>query len=274
MRRPFLLASLGAIALAGSAAMAAEPLPPPVPVFTWTGLYVGGQAGYAWISNGNLEFTGFDPFSAFGFSANVSSSPQGIIGGGHVGYNYQIDQIVVGIEGTVDGISLATTTPANFSGVFGGTALSASMSSSIQGSIRARLGIAFDRALLYATGGVAFGGFSTGYTFTGNNNAIATLNGGNTFTFTNGFSTTRTGWTLGGGIDYAVTDAWSVFGEYRYTHFGTISNPGIAAAVFSTVTELSGAFLNATRSLNQNQVQVGFSYKFGAYAPAPLVAKY
>jgi len=161
-----------------------------------------------------------------------------------------------------------------FSGVFGGSSVSAKTSSDIQGSIRARLGLAFDRALLYATGGAAFGGFSTSYAFTGNNNGVATLNGGNSFSGQNGFSTTRTGWTIGGGIDYAVTDNWWVFAEYRYTHFGTISNPGVAAAAFSGVTGLSGAFLNATRSLNQNQVQVGFSYKFDSFAPAPVVAKY
>jgi outer membrane immunogenic protein len=307
MRRRILLTSLGAAALAGSPAMAAgavglagspataegpsaitaespiAPPPgpaagppiapaPPVPVFTtWTGIYVGGQIGYAW-SSGNLDFAGVDPFSAAGISSSLSSSAQGIIGGAHVGYNFQINQLVVGLEGNVDGTSISNTVNASFPGVFGGTIVAAQTSSDIQGSIRARLGLALDRVLLYATGGVAFGGFSTSYSFTGNNNALAALNGGNSFSGQNAFSTTKTGWTAGGGIDYAVTDNWSIFAEYRYTQFGTVSNPGIAGTAFSTVTGLSGAFLNATRSLNQNQVQVGFSYKF---APPPtVVAKY
>jgi len=277
----------GAPTLAGSLATAqpsiappppapAAPLispPPPVPAFTtWTGFYAGGQIGYAW-SNSNIGFSGFDPSLPLAFNANVSSSPQGIIGGGHVGYNYQIDQFVVGIEGSVDATSLSSTVTATFSDVFGGTVVSAERDSYIQGSIRARVGYAFDRALLYATGGVAFGDFSTGYNIAGNNNPVTTtLNGGNAFSGENGFSTTRTGWTAGGGIGYAVTDNWSVFAEYRYTSFGTFSNVGVASAAFAGVTGLSGAFLNATRSLNQNQVQVGFSYKFGTQAP--IVAKY
>ena len=69
MYRKFLLASVGALALTGSAALAADlpsraPPPvylPPPPIFTWTGIYVGGQIGYAWAS-GNNDFTGFDPF--------------------------------------------------------------------------------------------------------------------------------------------------------------------------------------------------------------------
>ena len=69
MYRKFLLASVGALALTGSAALAADlpsraPPPvylPPAPIFTWTGIYVGGQVGYAWTS-GNNQFTGFDPF--------------------------------------------------------------------------------------------------------------------------------------------------------------------------------------------------------------------
>ena len=99
MFRKFLLGSVGAIALASSA-LAAEPPPtppppPPIPIFTWTGIYVGGQVGYAWAS-GNNQFTGIDP--AFGAGTFLSSSaggtPNGVIGGGNVGYNYQINQWV------------------------------------------------------------------------------------------------------------------------------------------------------------------------------------
>ncbi|MGH6852095.1 MAG: porin family protein, partial [Methylocella sp.] len=107
MYRKFLLASVGAISLSGSAALAADlgtrPPPPvylpPPPIFTWTGIYVGGQIGYAWL-NGNNNFNGFDPFFDDGIFINssVGGTPSGVIGGAHVGYNYQINQWVLGLE--------------------------------------------------------------------------------------------------------------------------------------------------------------------------------
>ena len=108
MRRQILLASVGAIAIAGSAFAADLPYrsPPPVylpppPIFTWTGIYIGGQIGYAW-SNGSNNFNGFDPFFNGGQGVFLNSAaggtPNGVIGGGHVGYNYQINQWVLGLE--------------------------------------------------------------------------------------------------------------------------------------------------------------------------------
>jgi hypothetical protein len=85
MRRQFLLASIGAITLTGSAFAADLTPPPPLPIFTWTGVYLGGQIGYAW-GSGNLNYTGFDPFSGLAFTTALGGSPNGVIGGVHVGY--------------------------------------------------------------------------------------------------------------------------------------------------------------------------------------------
>src|SRR5437867_2173686 len=76
MHNKLLLASVGAIALSGSAALAAEPLPPPTPPpFTWTGPYVGGQIGYAWAAHGSFDDFGFDPRSRI-FFTDVFSGPR------------------------------------------------------------------------------------------------------------------------------------------------------------------------------------------------------
>ena len=230
MYRKFLLASVGALALTGSAAFAADyptHAPPPVylpPIFTWTGIYVGGQIGYGW-GSGNLNYTFADPFdNAFG-TTGLGGSPSGVIGGAHVGYNYQVNQFVFGLEGTVDGTSVSNTDQAVFPIAFGGSTLSAHTSSDIPGSIRGRAGIAWERALIYATGGVAFGGFNTKYSLLGNANGFIGESApgaadGPLFFGSNSFSNTRGGWTVGGGIDYAVTNNWSLFAEYRYTNFG------------------------------------------------------
>jgi outer membrane immunogenic protein len=268
MYRKFLLASVGAFALTGSAAFAADlpsqaPPPvylPPAPIFTWTGIYVGGQIGYAWAS-GNNNFTGFDPFGAGTFlSTSIGGTPSGVIGGANVGYNYQINQWVLGLEGSVDGTSLSNTAAAIFPD---GTTLSAHSTADIQGSIRGKLGVAWDRALIYATGGVAFGGFNTDVSIAN----TGALNGGNPFFASGNVSSTRVGWTVGGGIQYAVTNNWSVFAEYRYTNFGSIRENNFGALP-------KGAFFNGNRQINQNQVQVGFDYKFDLYGPGPVVARY
>jgi outer membrane immunogenic protein len=190
-----------------------------------------------------------------------------VIGGAHVGYNYQFDQWVLGLggaqwvlglEGTVDGTSLSNTAVATFPD---GSSLNAHSNADIQGSIRGRLGVAWDRALIYATGGVAFGGFNTNVSFNGNGAAGVPF-------FANGsISTTRTGWTVGGGIDYAITNNWSIFAEYRYTNFGSIREN-----VFGQLP--IGFVFSGSRQIQQNQVQVGFSYKFDLYTPPPIVAKY
>jgi len=111
MYRKILLASVGALALTGSAALAADlpsraPPPvylPPPPIFTWTGIYVGGQIGYAWAS-GNNNFTGYDPFFVTDpLSQQLSRQSERCDRWRHVGYNYQINQWVFGLEGSVDG---------------------------------------------------------------------------------------------------------------------------------------------------------------------------
>src|SRR5271168_1025420 len=110
MRRQILSASVGAIAIAiAGSALAADLRPPPVlpppppPIFTWSGLYLGGQIGYAW---GSDPINELDVLTPVADNAFFNDKPNGVIGGAHVGYNLQINQWVAGLEGTVDGSSL------------------------------------------------------------------------------------------------------------------------------------------------------------------------
>ena len=276
MYRKFLLASVGAIALTGSAAFAADlpsraPPPvylPPPPIFTWTGFYIGGQVGGAW-GTGGSSFTAFDAVTGRFVAASFGGgNPSGVIGGGHLGYDYQIPTwnwfnssgVVIGVEGSVDGSSLSKTTTVNLPGAFGGSGtLTANTSADIQGSIRGRLGIAWDRVLVYATGGVAFGSINSNIQL----NAIDAA--GVPFFGQRSRSNDRTGWTVGGGIEYAFTPNWSVGAEYRFTDFGTISREAVLP---------DGGFFNAQRRFEENQVQARITYKFDWYTPPPVVAKY
>jgi outer membrane immunogenic protein len=264
MRRQFLLASVGALAITGSA-FAAEPLPPPpppVPIFTWTGLYAGLQVGYAW-DRDPVTVTNSDAVTGVVFSDTFGANPDGVIGGAHLGYLKQIDQWVIGLEGSVDGTSVSinrVNSPFGFTSALGFAGLpilaSLNTSSAVQGSIRLRAGIALDRVLLYATGGAAFAGIEKSYT------------AGVPVFLTESITQTRSGWTVGGGLAYAVTNNWSIRAEYRYSDFGRLIDFPFAVLISPF------GLLSVQHRLTQNQVQFGISYKFDTMAPVPVVAKY
>lgn len=226
---------------------------PPPPVFTWTGLYVGGQVGYEWgTSDPNAVFvaTGAPVFGA----VIPFYNDEGVVGGAHVGYNYQINQFVLGLEGDVEGSSYSGSGTGYFPP---GKVFTDTTRIPIDGSIRGRVGIVWDRVLVYGTGGVAFASIRN------------TLTPANIATAFDAADTGRVGWTAGGGVEYAIDPNWSVRIEYRYTDYGTydfvlVNNSGF------------GGDTVALRELERdNRVEAGFSYKFDLLPPpTPVVAKY
>lgn len=174
-----------------------EPAVPLPPLFTWTGFYVGAQAGWA---QTRTELTAG---AAIAGRATVASLPSldrnGAALGLLMGYNYQIGQFVLG--GEIDGAALIT-------GKQRYTALTGDFITAHTnwvGSARLRLGYAFDRFMIYATGGLALAApkstvTGTGYSFGAGDN-------------------TRFGWTLGAGAEYAITNNWIAGLEYRYSQF-------------------------------------------------------
>jgi outer membrane immunogenic protein len=161
---------------------------PPVPVFTWTGFYLGINAGAAFRQSNNGFFANGSPFNGSGNTR--------FIGGAQGGMNWQVSQFVFGVE--ADGQALV-----GGNNNFGGS------STGFLGTARGRLGIAFDRFLVYGTGGFAYG------------------TGGNRFQnafFTNNANDWRVGYAAGAGIEYAFTNNWSVKVEYLYTDLGRSNN--------------------------------------------------
>jgi outer membrane immunogenic protein len=246
MLRKFLMASALVCAAAGSAFAADLPntkeapvyAPPPPPVFSWTGVYIGGQVGYQW---GSASPSLVTPGAAY--TGLPGNNLDGVVGGGHVGYNLQVQQFVFGLEGDVDG--------SNYSGGNSNGAVAYTTREPVEASIRGRIGYAWDRVLFYGTGGVAFGDFNNTYTGPG---------GG-----VDNVWDTRVGWTAGAGIEYAIDNNWSVRAEYRYTDFGDLNDYLANSA--------PGSYVHLHET--DNRVQVGFSYKFDLFGPpGPMAAKY
>ncbi len=250
MLSKFLLSSSLLFAMAASAVAADLPsekgppvyAPPPPPAFSWSGVYIGAQVGYGWNNSSSPVDT------SFGFALPNESNGGGVVGGLHIGYNYQVSQFVFGLEGDVNGSSQRASgvDPFDYAGVVG-----YQTRKDIDASIRGRIGYAFDRVLIYATGGGAYGNFRTSY-FDNLGDFDGTFNHG------------RIGWTVGGGLEYAIDNNWSVRAEYRYTDYGHI-------------TDFAGATTGdlISQHIRDNRVQAGFSYKFDMFAPlAPVVSKY
>ena len=203
--RPLMGVSLAALS-AGSALAADLPsrkAPPPVayvepvPVFTWTGFYIGLNAGAA-ISNSRY---GFAPFGADQKAGGVAFT-----GGGQIGYNWQTGPLVLGVE-----------TDINYRGASGNNNGFGSIGTSAGyfGTARARVGYAIDRLLIYGTGGLAYGSVN----FPGSATGVG-LGGAPHFLTRFNNPGTKLGWTAGAGVEYALTRNWSVKAEYLYVDLG------------------------------------------------------
>ncbi|HEX8662785.1 MAG TPA: outer membrane protein [Beijerinckiaceae bacterium] len=255
--KTWFLSTAAAVAMCGTALAAdpplrrAAPVFAPVPVFTWTGFYVGAQVGYAWGEDSTAVFDRFGPvpFGFGGVTGNVLTyDTDGFVGGVHAGFNYQFGSLVVGVEGDLEatGIEGNRTLTQTF---FPGLTINFTSKSELdwQGSLRARVGFAADRALIYATGGLAVADMSNTYTLRG-----AFL--GTTVTLTEKFSDTQWGWTVGAGVEYAFTNNLTARVEYRFTKFDDFNNLS-NGTVF-------GVGVRAQQEPEFHTVRAGVSYKF------------
>ncbi len=212
MRR-FVLALLSATAVGAVSANAADlpvKAPPPVPVVTvynWTGCYVGAHLGGGWA---NTSWTNTANTTAFGdMSAgdNLSETNGGFIGGGQLGCNYQMQNFVFGIEGTLAGSTIKGDTNNT---VFGAADDVFTNEVTVIATVVGRLGYAWDNWLVYAKGGYAGGEVK----FSVSDSVAPSTGAGSD-------SSWQSGWTVGGGVEYGLTRNW-IFGlEYNYLDLGT-----------------------------------------------------
>jgi outer membrane immunogenic protein len=176
-----------------------------VPVFTWTGAYAGVSGGYLWNETGaRLEGTSRGGAAA-GIKPNFLLKSDGYLIGGQVGSNMQIGAFVIGLEADASYTDVSTN---NSSGANGGGARTKVVRSDLDylGTVRGRLGVAFDRVMIYGTGGLAYGGVTTRV---GGDSAAST-------TLTGRTEDTAIGWAAGAGVEWAFTNNMTFKAEYLH----------------------------------------------------------
>lgn len=277
MKRLLSLVPAAVIALAGSAMSADLPArtavaPPLAPAFTWTGFYVGANAGYAW-NEGRSRFgylfndvddAEIAQFNASGIvPAHLGRNKGGFAGGGQLGYNQQIGQLVLGLEADLQylGARQRSGHVGFAADDFGAVTVTTTARSSIDwlGTLRGRLGFAVDRTLFYATGGLAFGR-------TGSRTTIGAIGvqDGDVFAGSWGGARTRNslGWTVGGGVEHALTNNLTIKAEYLYYDLGDSRH-----AVSGVSTDPTDGFRGADvrRKSNGSLVRAGLNWKFATF---------
>jgi outer membrane immunogenic protein len=230
--------NIGGSALAADVAVEAPIYPsygvPVITAYNWTGFYIGANVGGHFAKDDIIDV-----------NAPISVSPRGILGGLQVGYNWQVGRLFMGLES--DGNWLGGAASGSQT-VLIGPPVTAVITNDSKAqflmTVRPRVGVALDRWLIYVTGGLAFETFITNDTFvspvilTGTDRRV-----------------TRTGETIGGGIEYAVLDSWTLRIEYLYITFGSYDVNINAPIVPITV----------QHQYTDNVARIGLNYRFPVY---------
>ena len=231
--------SLGVVQAASAADMPTKaPMAPVAVPFSWAGFYVGLNAGYVWGRSSMHDVNSYNG------PPDIDYDPRGFQGGGHAGYNWQINQFVFGVEGEVGYMAWNKSQQyPPYVGVRSPNDSTASTSDGAFGVVAGRFGVAFNNYLLFAKGG----GIFTGIT----NNFIDTDPIGTTLVSTP--TSDRIGWTVGGGIEYAFARNWAARVEYAHYAFGTKTSTG---------TNPAGTTFSFDHKLSADSVRGGITYLF------------
>jgi outer membrane immunogenic protein len=257
MRRRLLVANVLAAVMSVGAAQAADmPLKaaPPVvaPAFSWTGFYIGAHCGYGWGQNDWSD--SYDPLNPTTLQEDDAAYDiDGGLAGGQIGFNYQVNQFVVGVEADV---SWADITGKGKYYIDDNDLVGSCIQSNdacttkidALGTITGRIGFALDHSLLYVKGGAAWANtrFTSGYTdenFPDDNYHASS-------------EKTRWGWTIGVGAEYAFAENWSLKVEYNYIDLGddNVTFDYDAAPIINPY--------RATVDQQLNIVKAGINYRF------------
>lgn len=249
--KKLLLAGVGVFALSAAAPATAADLPASYPVkapamvavYNWTGFYIGAHAGYGWANNSACATVVGNAF-VVGTACATGGDMDGFLGGGQVGFNYQMGQFVVGVE-----VDLTATDQGYTVTGACGVGCTATFSQNIDwfGTARVRAGLAADRWLFYVTGGLAWQDFGSSLT--------TTVAGIGTFGASGG--ETDWGWTIGAGVEFAAWGNFTIGLEYLYidTDTGNSGTIAIPAAV-------GGGTVTLNDRVENNVVRAKLNYRF------------
>ncbi|MGE5536740.1 MAG: outer membrane protein [Acidobacteriota bacterium] len=252
MRKQILVAAfwLVGIAFANAATDLAKRANDASPTFDWSGTYIGAHIGYGW-GHSNFfddQYNGRPPFFP---PVSWGAASDGVIAGIQAGYNWQRGNTVFGVEGEIGLLGLTGAKLQPGTDPFGiPYDASGTIDDGWYGGLSIRLGYAFNRTLLYAKGGFVYSGAKLGFldTCTTAPCGDGTINASQRVGF---------GYQLGGGVEYALTDNWTVKVEYLYLDFGstTITGTGVLGSA-------DGIVYSIDSDLSAHTVKVGVNYKF------------
>jgi outer membrane immunogenic protein len=241
---------------------------PPAAV-NWTGFYVGANAGYAW-GKTDVRASATPAFGPefqdyFNSNGTFGLKPKGFVGGAQAGFNYQTGVWVYGLKADVQSFNATASrdtgiiaAPVGQTGGF-----QDKFDTSWLVTIRPRLGVTIDRALIYATGGMAIAELKL-------SQQSSICSGGLCLAHLDGAaSSTKVGWVVGGGVEHALTGNWSVKAEYLYVDFGTMGLRRFFVDITGVHPEF---FIDNTANLRAHIARFGVNYKF--YSDGPIIAKY
>jgi outer membrane immunogenic protein len=244
------LLGLASTSLASAADLPPPTVPPvyiPPPAFSWAGPYLGVTAGFA---NG---FHSYDDLAGafLGYPGLANNQNTGFAGGGTIGYNLQAGNLVYGLEADLSWLSNRSSY-VDPNGAINNFYPSETNRLSDLGTVRGRLGLAVDRSLFYFTAGLAFGEVTNSVQY--NSSKFPTFN-----TPSYNLDSTRFGWVVGSGLEYAMTPNWTVKGEAIYAQLNTVTaswvSPGSPAFP-------ANAVYNTRFNTSVAVVRAGLNYKF------------
>lgn len=276
MRR-LLLCSAAAVAICAAApAFAADlgRMPARAPVmaapafFSWNGFYIGGHAGYGF-NDVDVFTNGQAPINQANVDGGarpefVNLRPDGFTGGLQLGYNFQVGSgWVFGFETDISYTDFRDEVTVITSSLAGVPGLQNTFRQELEflGTVRGRIGYAFDRTLFYVTGGLAYGGVNNSVDMTG-------LPPGLPLQFSGSERDIRVGYAVGGGIEHAFTPNWSVKLEYLYYDLG--DEDAVAVNNVSGNPALGPGY-NSFFDNSGHIVRAGINYRFGG---GPVMASY
>ncbi len=228
----------------------------PVLMYNWAGWYFGGNIGYGWGRNSDPSVTfnddsgiGLAGYYAAGGNVVPNVRQRGVIGGLQLGYNWQSNNFVYGLvtDFQASGMKASgtnTVTPPGF--------VNSSQANGVEtnwfGTFRAKLGVAQNNWLLYATGGLAYGQVKSSGSFVAINGCCS---------YAGSVSSTRGGWAAGAGLDSSLTPNWTIGVEYLYVDLGRVSYTETTTQALNPLTTIT-----VSNRAAANIARATLNYKF------------